>query len=223
MLVVELQDFHGSSIRYLPEDFIDNKFLIDHCCKIWFLALLCFCFSFFLSLFCCLSLRLLCLFSVASPALREQVDLFAKMPTEEFLTRLVKSRAPGVSTVVVDDSEDKGPEVVSRDVISIAEATGAGNSESNVALVKDRDKKRHRDGSASRGHHSKKLKKPSSCLKSESLPFSVKIGSLSCARVTVGVSSGSELPGSGLALCKDYADKVSFLLIHCLSPYRCFS
>lgn len=31
---VELQDFLGSVVRYRPDEFIDTKFLVDHCCKI---------------------------------------------------------------------------------------------------------------------------------------------------------------------------------------------
>lgn len=151
----------------------------------------------------------LCFFvflAVAGPAFRELVDLFAKMPSEKFLALLVKSRAPGASTIIVDDSEEKGPEIGSKDVASTVEAIGVG--ESNAALVRDREKKRHRDGGTSRGHHSKKFKEPVSCLKSENLSLSAKVGSLSCERVTVGASSEPELSGSGLVLCKGYADKV---------------
>lgn len=130
------------------------------------------------------------------------------MPTEEFLARLVKSRAPGASTIIVDDSEEKGPQVVSRDVISVAEAAGTGNSETNAALVKDREKKCHRDGSTSRSHHSNKFKEPVIYLKSEGLSLTNKTGSLSCARVTVGTGFETELPGNGLVLCKNYVEKV---------------
>lgn len=53
-------------------------------------------------------------FALAGPELRKIADTFVNMPTEEFLARLVKSRAPGASIVIVRDSDEKGPEAVSK-------------------------------------------------------------------------------------------------------------
>lgn len=50
------------------------------------------------------------LFSVVvRPELRKVLSFFANMPTEEFLARLNKSRAPGASVAIVGDSERRVP------------------------------------------------------------------------------------------------------------------
>lgn len=150
--------------------------------------------------------------------LQRAVDLFIKMPTEEFLARLVKSKAAGASLVVVGDSEEKGPEAISRSIPVVSDAIGVGNSESAVVLSKEKDKKRHREGGSSRGHHSKKFKEPVVCPSFVDPP---KVGSESFGRVATdpGLSGGRS--GGDLRVCKNYVDQVTSLLFSssCLFPF----
>lgn len=142
------------------------------------------------------------------PGLRRLADSFVEMPTDEFLARLVKSRVPGASVVIVGDSDEKGAEAVSKGVPSVSEALDHCNMESNAGLVRDKEKKRYRDGNSSRGHHSKKLKEPMVCLNVEEVVPGSKSGSESCARVTADLGfRGGSIEG-GLLICKNYVEKV---------------
>lgn len=112
---------------------------------------------------------------MVGPDLRKLSKEFADMPIEEFLARLVRSMAPGASVMVVGITEEKGPEVDSKSALPVSGVAGGGHSETTVAFVKDKERKRHRDGSSSRSHHSKKFKEPMMPPSSE-LALSAKIG-----------------------------------------------
>lgn len=56
--------------------------------------------------------------------LRKIFGYFAAMPTEELLARLVKSKAPGASVVVVSDAIETGSEAASRSVLLTSEVVG---------------------------------------------------------------------------------------------------
>lgn len=71
------------------------------------------------------------------------------MPSEKFLAMLVKSKAAGASVVVNDDRVERGPEGGSRTAMPTSGAIDRGVSESNTPLVKQRDRKRNRDGGGS--------------------------------------------------------------------------
>lgn len=109
-------------------------------------------------------------FAVAGSELRKVSKLFIEMHIEEFLARLVKSRAHGVF-VVVGDAVEKGPEAASKSTFRVSEIARIGKSESNIALMKDTNKKRHRDGTSSCSHHTKKFKEPMMCPSSDGVAF----------------------------------------------------
>lgn len=90
------------------------------------------------------------------------------MHSEEILAMLLKS---GV---------ERGPEGGSRTTIPASGAIDGGVSESNAPLLKERDKKRHRDGGGSRTHHSKKAKDPVMHLGSDKSLVAAKTGVDSC-------------------------------------------
>lgn len=125
-----------------------------------------FCFCVLSSIFCvhiyssfCLGvLTFLLLFAVVGPKLLELVKLFANIPTEEFLARLVESKVAGASTVMLSIGVESGPKIVLKSLVPHSGVVGIGAIETNV--MKDRDKRRHRDGHSSKGHYSKKLKEP---------------------------------------------------------------
>lgn len=85
---------------------------------------------------------------------------------------------------------------LSLNVDLMSSAVEVGNSELTVVLVKDKEKKRHRDGCSSRNHHSKKFKKPMVLPSSDGLVL--KVGAESCETSS----------GGGLLLCKSYVEKV---------------
>lgn len=99
-------------------------------------------------------------FVVARPDLRKISKYFAEMPTEEFLTRFMRSRAAGASMVVISDVVEKGPEAASKSALTAPEALGVTSPDSTIVLGKEKDRKRHRDGAASRTHHHKRFKEP---------------------------------------------------------------
>lgn len=165
-------------------------------------------------------------FVVVGPELRRLLKLFVGIPTEEFLAKLVKSRAHGASTIVIDEAVELGPEVVSQNVPPSSEVVAVGNSESNVVL-KEKDKKRHREGTSSRNHHSKKFKEPVKCLSSDEVVLASKIGLGSSGCTNAGVATPGQTVGGGLRLYKDYVDKVhtcflSFCLCLFFSSLLCF-
>lgn len=84
-----------------------------------------------------------------------------------------------------------------------------GEPESVVLSVKEKDRKRRRDGSSSRSHHGKKLKEPVACPSSDGALFSAMVGVDSLAQVTHGVGVTGGVFGGGLRLCKTYVDQVN--------------
>lgn len=82
---------------------------------------------------------------------------FAKMPTEEFLTKLLKNKAGAASTSGGDSTVEKGYESHSRLIAQSSEVV-ANNPVNEVLKAPLKEKKRHRDGHPSQSHHSKKLK-----------------------------------------------------------------
>lgn len=138
------------------------------------------------------------------------VEIFADMPTKEFLALLVKSKAAGASTALPSVGVESGPEVASRSLVACTTVTGVGASE--TTLVKEREKKRHRDGHSSKGHVSKKLKEPLSCPSSfkVDLPFEG-IGELS-PRDHSRAGASDVNAGGGLHVCKSLVDKLSLEL-----------
>lgn len=102
---------------------------------------------------------------------KKLVKLFANMPTDEFLVYLIKSKAAEASTMMPSVGLESGLKVVSKNLTLHSGVVSIGAS--NTSVMKDQEKKRHRDGHFSKGHHSKKLKEPVSC------PSSGGVGSLS--------------------------------------------
>lgn len=105
---------------------------------------------------------------------------------------------------------ESGPEIVSKSLAPHSGVVGIGASETNV--MKDREKRRHRDGPSSKGYYSKKLKEPVSC------PSSGGVDSLSendmgsfpqIMRVNVEVFG--MVVGNGLPVCKSFVDKFVLL------------
>lgn len=95
----------------------------------------------------------------------------------------------------------------------LSEVVWVVKSESNVVLVKDRERKRHQDGTSSKSHHSKKFKEPMTSPNSDRLVMTPKSGSESCVCVTfeVDVPAGPARSGPfriGLMTCNSYVDKV---------------
>lgn len=166
------------------------------------------------------ALCFLCIFlpfiAVTDPELRKLSKLFVEMPTEEFLARLVKSRAPRASVVVINNVVETGPEAASWGVVTSFGVAQVADPDMNVVLVKDKEKKRHRDGTTSRSHHHKKLKEPLVCPSSDGVSLASKSGVESRSRVITEVDTIVDSVGGGLRLCKGYADKVYFtpLFLH---------
>lgn len=84
---------------------------------------------------------------------------------------------------------------------------------SNVALVREREKKRHLDGSSSRSHHSKKFKESMTCLNSEGVLLAVKAGSESRARVIVDPGLRGKSVGGGLVFLRIMLIRYMYLFI----------
>lgn len=132
---------------------------------------------------------------VTGPALLELVKLYANMPTEEFLALLVKSKAAGASTVIPSVKLESGPEAISKSLVSpssVIEVDAVG-----TAVVKDKERKRHREGHFSKGHHSKKLKDVVELPSSDG-----NVGAL------VSPKGGTNVV-RGLRGCKDLVDQLS--------------
>lgn len=131
------------------------------------------------------------------------------MPSKEFLALLLKSKAAEASALEVGDGVEAGPKGGSKATVPVSKALEGGVSESTMPLVKEKDKKRHRDGGTSRTHHIKKHKEHAV------LAVSGKDGS------TLKASSNLSMPPAiagcvpensttvGLRLCKDYVEKVN--------------
>lgn len=134
----------------------------------------------------------------------------------KFLARLVKSRAPRTSIVVIGDSEVKGPEIGSRSVPPVSDVVGE-----DVVLAKDRKMKLHRDGNISRSHHSKKFRKRMTFLNSNEFALFTKVGAESCAHSATGVETSDEPIRGGLLLCKNYAEKVYSVVVLFISSFVC--
>lgn len=144
---------------------------------------------------------------MSGPPLLNLVGSFAAMPTEEFLALLVKSKAAGASTMIPSIGVESGPEVVSKELVSPSVAVGTGVSE--AAAAKDRDKKRHRDGHSSKGHHSKKLKEPLSCPSSGKVDLFPDDTTESSPRVKANTEVYGLSTGGGLHVCKRLVEKLS--------------
>lgn len=123
------------------------------------------------------------------------------MPTDEFLAMLVKRKAASGADIKAAGPEAEGD---SKAAISLTEPVlDVKTSEVSLALVKEKDKKRHRDGSSSRTHH--KCSKDSTAPEnSATLVSAGKVDSI--PRPSVDVSAYSEL--ESLRLCRGYVDKV---------------
>lgn len=89
------------------------------------------------------------------------VNLFANMPIDNFLARLIKSKSVGASTAMPSIGVESGPEMISKSLAP--HSTVAGISASDTTIVKDPERKSHRDKHSSKSHPSKKLKEPLSC------------------------------------------------------------
>lgn len=139
------------------------------------------------------------------------------MPTEEFLALFVKSKAAGASTVIPSVGVESGPEVVSKELVPLSTIAGTGASE--AAAAKDRDKKRHRDGHSSKGHHSKKLKEPLSCPSSGKMDLFPDDATESFPRVKATTEVSGLSTGGGLHVCKGLVDKVLFFVYFVSFPF----
>lgn len=64
------------------------------------------------------------------------VRLFANMPTEDFLARLVKSKAAGASTMMPTAGIETGPEAISKTPVSLPGVVGTDVSEAVVGKGK---------------------------------------------------------------------------------------
>lgn len=151
-------------------------------------------------------------FAVAGADLRREVDLYANMPSKEFLALLLKSKAAEVSVVEVSGAVEAGPEGGSKVVLPSSEAVDDGVTETSIPLVREKDKKRHRDGSSSRPHHSKKLKDHVVHVSSDKDASVSKSGVDLNQRAIVEKSLFGDTPPVGLRVCKNYVDKVIFPL-----------
>lgn len=156
------------------------------------------------------------------PELREVVEEFSRMPTEEFLARLVKCRVPGASVVGGGGAVERGPEAGSHNALEVSEVDGLRNSETEAVPSKEREKKRHRDGFSSRGHHSKKFEEPVMCPSPGAKALVLKIGGDSSVRTPVVVEASDETAEGRLRVCKSYVDKVFTLAFVLLFLFSCF-
>ncbi|KAL8125920.1 hypothetical protein AgCh_013286 [Apium graveolens] len=132
---------------------------------------------------------------------------FLTKPTEEFLARLVKSKAASASIMAVYGSDEKGPGVDSR-VVTTAPGTVKTTLVGADVTMKDKDKekKRHSDSHSSRNHHSKRFKECAKCPIFDEVQFMIPVGE-SRVRPAV-VSDGSIRPLDKSFFCLQLSAKL---------------
>lgn len=146
---------------------------------------------------------LLFVFVVAGARLRNLSKRFAKMPTEDFLMKLLKNKAGAASTAGGSSTVEKGNKSHSNPIVQGSEVVAS----EPAGEVPPKDKKMHRDGHSTRPHHSEKFKEVANDSGRGEVPLSVKSGVevRALSSLDVSVSGGTS---GGLRLCKAYVDKV---------------
>lgn len=147
------------------------------------------------------------IFAVSGTKLSNLSKRFAKMPTKDFLARLLKNKTSAAATARGNSTVEKGNESHSK-LIAQSSKVVANSPANEVVEALSKEKKRHRDGHPSGSHHNKKLKEPMNDSGRGEVPLSAKSGVEVRVLSSLDIPAVDGAPSSGLRLCKAYVDEV---------------